>query len=188
MLTLSFFPTLHYTHTHTHTHTHTQRFCPSWSRVVLLSSIFLLLSRCTLHPSLPCSCPRRLIFMDPINKPLCPRLLIEFVQCWVPERGQGRKQGGGGTGRGKGEVRNSNILLLPAVSLNPKSLLLSRWPLLNDNLFWLLMATPSTCLTAARGGISSTITTTPGSCSVPWDFLYILSTHLFFFFFFFNFF
>lgn len=37
--------------------------------MVLLSTIFLLLSRCTLYPCLPCSYPYRLISMDPINSP-----------------------------------------------------------------------------------------------------------------------
>lgn len=42
-----------------------------WSHKVLLSNIFLLLSRCTLYPSLPCSYPYRLMSMDPIHRPPC---------------------------------------------------------------------------------------------------------------------
>lgn len=88
-----------------------------------------------------------------------------YVQSRVPERGQGRKQSWG-VERGKGEVSNfsniSNILLLPAVLLNQRSPLFSRWPLLNDKPFWLLKTTPSTSPIAA-GAVSS-----PLLC--PWRF------------------
>lgn len=85
-----------------------------------------------------------------------------YVQSRVPERGQGRKQSWG-VGRGKGEVSNLNILLLPAVLLNQRSLLFSRWPLLNDKPFWLLKTTPSTPPIAA-GVVSSPFLR-------PWRFL-----------------
>ena len=67
--------------------------------------------------------------------------------------------------RGKGEVSNLNILLLPAVLINQRPPLFSRWPLLNDKPFWLLKTTPSTSPIAAGVVISPS-----ESLLCPWRF------------------
>lgn len=117
-----------------------------WSHKVLLSNILLLLSKCTLYPSLPCSYPTDWCLWIPSTGPyVCPRQ--------SPRETSGKETELRGA-RGKGEVSNLNILLLPAVLLNQRPPLFSRWPLLNDKPFWLLKTTPSTSPIAAGVVIS----------------------------------
>lgn len=59
--------------------------------MVLLSNIFLLLSRCTFYPSLPCSYSYRPISMDPIHRPLC----VSKAESQREVR-DGNRAGGGG--------------------------------------------------------------------------------------------
>lgn len=85
MFILLFFPHLPF-----HLHTHAHMLYPLWN-------ISLLLPRCTPRPSLPCSCPSRLLFRDHINRPLCPMTSIGDCPMLSP-----RKRSGEGNGVGRG--------------------------------------------------------------------------------------